>query len=70
MCIFDKMDKLEYHSVIKFFVFDGFSQAEIHVNLVRVYKEFAPSLSAPKKRRRKNEQLSLNSHTSIEDNPC
>jgi len=43
------MDKLEYRSVIKFFVLDGLSPSEIHPKLVKVYKDSAPSLSTVKK---------------------
>lgn len=43
------MDKLEYRSVIKFFVLDGLSPSDIHPKLVKVYKDSAPSLSTVKK---------------------
>jgi transposase len=44
-----KMDKTEYHAVIKFFVKEGLMPNEIHSNFIKVYGDSSPSFSTIKK---------------------
>jgi len=45
----EKVDKLEYRSVIKFLVLEKIAPKEIHERLSKVYKESAPGYSSVKK---------------------
>ncbi|UYV70412.1 GVQW3 [Cordylochernes scorpioides] len=47
-CFID-MDKLDYCAVIKFFILDGLTSKEIHLKLIKVYGNSAPSISTVKK---------------------
>jgi len=40
-----KMDKIEYHAVIKLFVKEGLTPNEIHSKFVKVYGDSSPSFS-------------------------
>ena len=44
-----KMDKIEYHAVIKFFVKEGLMPNEIHSKFIKVYGNPSPSFSTIKK---------------------
>jgi len=44
-----KMDKIEYRSVIKFFVKEGLTPNEIHSKFIKVYGDSSPSFSTIKK---------------------
>ena len=52
---FIKMDKLEYHAVIKFFILDGLAPEEIYPNFNKVHGNSDPSISLLK-----SGQLNLN----------
>jgi hypothetical protein len=43
------MDKIEYRAVIKFFVQEGLTPNEIHLNFINVYGESSSSFSIIKK---------------------
>ena len=61
-----KMDKIEYHAVIKFFVKDGLTPNEIHSKFIKVYWDSSsPSFSTIKIRAAKFRR----GHTSLEDDP-
>lgn len=47
-CVFEKMEKVEYRSVIKFLHKKGKNNAEIKAELDEVYGEYAPSLATVK----------------------
>jgi len=44
-----KLDKIEYHAVIKFFVKEGLTPKEIHLKFIKVYGDSSPSFSTIKK---------------------
>lgn len=59
------MEKIEYRTIIKFFVLEGLSTTEIHTKMVKVLKKGAPSFSTV-------HRWALNfrrGHTMIEDGP-
>jgi hypothetical protein len=43
------MDKIEYRTVIKFFVKEGLTPNEIHLKFIKVYGDSSPSFSTIKK---------------------
>jgi len=45
-----KMDKIEYHVVIKFFVKEGLTPNEINSKFIKVYGDSSPLFSTIKKR--------------------
>jgi len=59
------MDKIEYHSVIKFFVKEGLTPKEIHSKFIKVYGDSSPSFSTIKKLAAEFKH----GHTSLEDDP-
>jgi histone-lysine N-methyltransferase SETMAR len=58
-----KMDKIEYHSVIKFFVKEGLTPNEIYSKFIKVYGDSSPSFSTIKKWAAEFKR----DHTSLED---
>lgn len=46
---FVKMNKMEDHDAKEFFVVDGLSSIQSHAKLVKIYNEFAISLSTVEK---------------------
>jgi len=44
-----KIDKIEYHAVIKFFVKEGLTPKEIYSKFIKVYGDSFPSFSTIKK---------------------
>jgi len=44
-----KVDKIEYHAVVKFFVKEGLTPNEIHLKFIKVYGDSSPSFSTIKK---------------------
>jgi len=61
-----KMDKIEYHAVIKFFVKEGLTPNEIHSKFIKVYGDSSPSFSKIKKWAAEFKR----GRTSLEDDPC
>ena len=45
-----KMNKIEYHAVIKLFVTEGLTPNKIHSKFIKVYGDSSPSFSTIKKR--------------------
>jgi transposase len=60
-----KMDKTEYHAVIKFFVKEGLTPNEIHSKFIKVYGDSFPSFTTIKKLAAKFKR----GCTSLEDDP-
>ena len=60
-----KMDKIEYHAVIKFFVKEGLTPNEINSKFIRVYGDSSPLFSTIKKRVAEFKH----GRTSLEDDP-
>jgi transposase len=60
-----KMDKTEYHVVIKFFVKEGLTQNEIHLKFIQFYGDSSLSFSTIKKWAAEFKH----GHTSLEDDP-
>jgi len=61
-----KMDKIEYRTVIKFFVKEGLTPNEIHSKFIKVYGDSSPSFSTIKKWAAEFKC----GCTSLEDGPC
>jgi len=61
-----KMDKIEYHAVIKFFVKESLTPNEIHSRFVKVYGDSSPLFSTIKKW---GAEFKCGC-TSLEDDPC
>jgi len=59
------MDKIEYHVVIKFFVYEGLTPNEIHSKFIKVCGDSSPSFSTNKKWAAEFKRGS----TSLEDDP-
>jgi histone-lysine N-methyltransferase SETMAR len=60
-----KMDKIEYHAVIKFFVKEGLTPNKIYSKFMKVYGDSSPSFSTIKKWAAEFKR----GHTSLEDDP-
>ena len=60
-----RMDKIEYHAVIKFFVKEGLTPNEIHSKFKEVYGDSSPLFSTIKKRAAKFKR----GRTRLEDDP-
>jgi len=60
-----KMNKIEYHAVIKFFVKEGLTPNEIHSKFIKVYEDSSPSFSTIKKWAAEFKR----GRTSLEDDP-
>jgi transposase len=60
-----KMDKIEHHVVIKFFVKEGLTPNEIHSKFIKVYGDSSPSFSTTKKWAAEFKH----GHNSLEDDP-
>jgi hypothetical protein len=60
-----KMDKIEYHAVIKFFVKEGLTPNEIHSKFIKAYGN-SSSFSTIKKWAAEFKH----DRTSLEDDPC
>jgi len=65
LSVFLKMDKTEYHAVIKFSVNEGLTPNEIHSKFIKVYGNSSPSFSTIKKQAAEFKR----GHTSLKDDP-